>query len=172
MNRKLFFLVIILLVLLFAGIGFGLFRSKNIQNIVGETSPHFALITFDGKEIQSEKYLGKIIVVKFWASWCDTCAEEASLLEEVWKEYEPSNEVFFVGVNYVDTEKDALAYLEKYAITYPNGPDKGLQVSRLFVVKGVPETVFIDRQGKVAYKKIGPFSTKEEFISIIEKIKK
>ena len=70
--------------------------------------------------------------------------------------------------DYVDTEPEALAYLNKFKITYPNGPDLGTRISQTFRIRGVPETYFVDREGNRAYAQIGPFSSLSQIRGIIE----
>jgi cytochrome c biogenesis protein CcmG/thiol:disulfide interchange protein DsbE len=67
--------------------------------------------------------------------------------------------VVFLGVDYVDTEPEARAYLDQFQITYPNGPDLGTRISQQFRMQGVPETYFIDPQGVLRYVEIGPFAS-------------
>ena len=74
----------------------------------------------------------------------------------------------FLGVDYVDTEPEALGYLSKFNITYPNGPDLGTRISQSFRIRGVPETYFVDREGKLAHAQIGPFSSLTQIKGIIE----
>ena len=71
--------------------------------------------------------------------------------------YESSGQVVFVGADYVDTEPEARVYLQKYGITFANGPDMGTKISQLFRIKGVPETYFIDKTGVLRYVQVGPF---------------
>ena len=79
-----------------------------------------------------------------------------------------AGDVIFLGVDYVDTEPQALSYLEKFQITYPNGPDLRTRISQAFRIRGVPETYFIDSEGKLAFKQIGPFSSLAEIKSVID----
>lgn len=133
------------------------------------TMPLFEGYDYNGAdEISLTNLRGKVVVFNFWASWCTTCKDEAIELEEAWRMYEPSSEVVFIGVDYVDTEPEARGYLERYEITYPNGPDMGTQISQAFRISGVPETYFIDRNGVVKYVQLGPFQTAQQIIAIID----
>lgn len=134
----------------------------------GETAPEFTLTTFEGEQITPADMRGKVIVVNFWASWCKPCEVEAADLQTAWEMYASTGKVIFLGVDYVDTEKEGLAYLERFGITYPNGPDLGTRISQSFRTRGVPETFFIDRDGRVALVKIGPFTELESITRTIE----
>ena len=62
----------------------------------------------------------------------------------------------FLGIDYVDTESEALAYLEKWNVTYPNGPDLRTAISQAYRIKGVPETYIIGQDGVIVGSIIGP----------------
>ncbi|MDA1329550.1 MAG: TlpA disulfide reductase family protein [Chloroflexi bacterium] len=136
----------------------------------GEPAPEFNLVTFDSQEIGPEEMRGKILVVNFWASWCKPCEQEAADLQAAWEVYAPRGDVLFIGVDYVDTENEALKYIERFGITYPNGPDLGTRTAQAFRLQGVPETFFVDRQGQVAYVQIGPFTGLDSITSIVDRL--
>lgn len=136
----------------------------------GEPAPTFTLTTFEGQEIGSAEMMDKVVVVNFWASWCKPCEQEADELQAAWEMYQGRGDVLFLGVDYVDTEKEALAYIQRFGITYPNGPDLGTRIAQAFRLRGVPETYFIDKGGRVAFVQIGPFTTLEEISSVIERL--
>jgi len=146
----------------------GLQRSRQGPVTVGDKVPNFSLSTFEGQTIELDDLAGKVVVLNFWASWCKPCEQEAAELEEAWRYYEPQGEVVFLGVDYVDTETEAQAYLEKFAITYPNGPDLGTRISQAFRIRGVPETYFIGKDGILRYAQIGPFSSLAQIKATIE----
>jgi cytochrome c biogenesis protein CcmG/thiol:disulfide interchange protein DsbE len=165
-------IVVVFAVLLgfLALMGWGLKNAQEGPVQVGQKVPDFELTTFDGEKIATADLRGKIIVLNFWASWCKPCEQEAAELEEAWKNYQDTGEVVFLGVDYVDTEPEALAYLERFQITYPNGPDLRTTISQIFRISGVPETYIIDKEGKLAARKIGPYISLGEITSMIDSV--
>ncbi len=153
-------------------IGLGLKRTQQGPITIGQKVPAIELSGFDGATYKTQDLDGKVIVLNFWASWCKPCEQEAAELEAAWQAYKPGNQVVFLGVDYVDTEPEARAYLSKFNVTYPNGPDLGTRISQVFRIRGVPETYFIDRNGKLAYAQIGPFSRIEEIKAIVDPLLK
>ena len=153
-------------------IGLGLKRVQAGPIVIGQQVPPIVLTTFDEKNLVTTDMTGKIIVINFWASWCQPCASEAAAIQQAWEHYQPGNQVVFLGVDYVDTKPEAISYLNQYLITYPNGPDLGTRISQTFHIQGVPETYIIDRSGKLAYKEIGPFASEDSITSVIDSLLK
>ncbi|OGO16796.1 MAG: hypothetical protein A2Z14_06995 [Chloroflexi bacterium RBG_16_48_8] len=137
-------------------LGLGLTRSKQGPVGVGEKIPDFILTTFDGDQIDIEDLRGRVVVINFWASWCKPCEQEAAELEQASQSFK-DQDVIFLGVDYVDTETEALTYLSKFNITYPNGPDLRTQISQAFRIRGVPETYIVGREGVLVDVRIGPY---------------
>lgn len=148
-------------------LGFGLLRSQQGPISVGSLVPDFVLTTFDGDEIALQDLAGQVVVLNFWASWCRTCDDEAAELEQAYQIFKDRN-VVFLGVDYSDTDRAALAYLEKFGITYPNGPDLRTRISQAFRIRAVPETYIVAPDGTLALAKIGPFVSLQEIVNAIE----
>jgi len=155
-------------------VALGLRRTQQKPIQIGDSLPEFPLVFFEGYKLQDKTEVnlsslkGKVVVINFWASWCKPCEQEAAELEAAWRFYEPGGQVVFIGVDYVDTEPEARGYLKKFEITYPNGPDLGTRISQMFRITGVPETYFVDKDGKLAYAQIGPFTTEAEIHAIVD----
>jgi cytochrome c biogenesis protein CcmG/thiol:disulfide interchange protein DsbE len=170
------FLIWTALAILLVLVYLGLRRSQEGHVQKGKEVGNFTLSLFEGYEYQGQSEVsldslrGKVVVLNFWASWCLTCKDEAYALESAWQFYKPGGDVVFLGVDYVDTEPEARAYLEEFGITYPNGPDLGTRISQAFRIQGVPETYFIDKNGVVAYVQIGSFSSESQIHAIIDKL--
>ncbi len=149
----------------------GLERAQQGSIVVGQKIPPLVLTTFDGQTIHTDDLKGKIIVLNFWASWCTPCEGEAPDLQTAYELYKPGGQVVFLGADYVDTEPEAKAYLSKFNITYPNGPDLGTRISQAFRITGVPETYIISPSGKLGFAQIGPFNSVDEIKAAIEKVR-
>lgn len=132
---------------LFAAMAAAVLRPK-AGPTVGQPAPAFRLQTFDGDVLDLADLAGDVVVLNFWASWCVPCADEADDLEALWRRFRDRG-VRFVGVNFVDTDGPARAYLATHGVTYPNGPDLGGRISASYRVTGVPETFVVDRGGRI-----------------------
>jgi len=144
-----------------AVIGFLLILGYGLQpqfvSPIGTQAPDFTLSLFDGGELSLTDQRGLVVVVNFWASWCSPCRDEAPALERVWREYEDRG-VVFVGVNVKDVTTQAMAFLEEFNITYPNGPDPYNRISKAYRVTGVPETFLIAEDGRLVKWYRGPIT--------------
>lgn len=148
-------------------VGLMLQRTQQGPVTVDTVAPGFSVETFDGESIDLADLKGQVVVVNFWASWCKPCEQEAEELELAYRQYQDQG-VAFVGINWVDTEPEAMAYLDRFGITYPNAPDLGTRAGQAYRIRGVPETFIVGRDGQIAYVKIGPFESLNEITGAIE----
>jgi len=144
---------------LLALLGWGL---KKVQAgpISNGIAPNFNITGFDGRSFKLSEHRGHVVIVNFWASWSPPCREEAAYLEQTWRKYE-GKDVVFVGVDWVDTEKEALAYIKEFDITYINGPDVGTRAAQVYNIQGVPETFYVAKNGELRGVHIGPLKSPE-----------
>lgn len=134
----------------------------------GEAAPAFTLQPFDGPPVTLADLRGQVVVVNFWASWCKPCEQEAAALQATAVKYADRG-VVFLGVAYVDTEPESRAYLDRFDITYANGPDLGTDISHRYRVKGVPETFIVDQAGTVRELFVGP-TTGDKLSAVIDQL--
>jgi cytochrome c biogenesis protein CcmG/thiol:disulfide interchange protein DsbE len=128
--------------------------------LIGHSAPDFTLgvlSTRPAPALHLASFKGRPVMLNFWASWCDPCKHEAPLLEATWQ-YVQGQGVVFLGIDYEDTQTDGLSFLNTYRITYANVVDSSGATAINYGVTGVPETVFINRQGVIVQKVIGELS--------------
>ena len=158
---------------LLALLGYGMLRRQGggfagfAVNTVGQSvaltprpAPDFALQLFDGRPFRLSEQRGSVVVVNYWASWCPPCREEARTLEAASRRYRDRG-VLFVGVDVWDAERDALAFIREFGVTYPNGPDPTGGILIEYGVTGIPETYFVDRAGQLVRRWIGPIDARQ-----------
>jgi cytochrome c biogenesis protein CcmG/thiol:disulfide interchange protein DsbE len=146
------FVVLGLLLLLWFGLQQKEIAGSRVVSVPFKTAPDFSLGLFDGSTFTLSEALksGKPVVLNFWASWCGPCADEAPLLQDAARRN--GDRFTFLGVNVQDVEADALAFMRKYGITYPNGAHNAGSVSVQYGMRGVPETYFIAPDGRLVRK--------------------
>ncbi len=91
---------------------------------------------------------GKVVVLNFWASWCEACQFEAPLLERAQKSLERHGGTV-LGVTYQDASPDSEGFMRKYHLTYPVLRDTTSEFAHSYGTRQVPESFIIDRQGRI-----------------------
>lgn len=112
----------------------------------------------DGGAATTADLLGKVVVINAWASWCAPCREETPLLIDAHRVADP-DEVAFLGLNVNDEEVAAREFAAQAQLPYPSVIDAGGGVLGSvpgMAAQGLPTTVFLDRQGRVAARILGP----------------
>ncbi|HEX2907292.1 MAG TPA: TlpA disulfide reductase family protein [Phototrophicaceae bacterium] len=141
--------IVLLIGILMIAVVFGvaLLQRNQTQPQAG-AAPDFTLTTLDGQTYRLADLKGQVVVINFWASWCQPCRVEAAELQRVWDKYKDQG-VTFLGVAYTDTERGAKAFINEFSQTYPNGLDIGTKISDLYNIQGVPETFIVNQKGEV-----------------------
>lgn len=156
------------------GVGW-LNRNEHRPQLYEGTVPALQLQTFDGTTIDLAALRGQGVVINFWASWCEPCRVEAELFEEAWRAEKNAAEIeegiVFIGVNRQDTRQAALAFINEFGVSYPNGADEGSVWSQTFGIVGLPSTFFIDANGQIQAVVWGPITTAQELAQQLEKIR-
>jgi cytochrome c biogenesis protein CcmG/thiol:disulfide interchange protein DsbE len=105
--------------------------------------------------LDAASFQGQVTVLNVWASWCVPCADEAPLLVRLARD--PRFRI--VGINYKDSADNAKRFLSRYGNPFAaNGMDGNGRAAIEWGVYGVPETFVIGRDGRIAYKLIGPIT--------------
>jgi thiol-disulfide isomerase/thioredoxin len=126
------------------------------QKEEGSSAPDFKGKTSEGKEIKLSDYLGKVVLIDFWASWCPPCREE---MPELIKFYKAHNDPKFelIAVN-IDNDKAKMQqFLDKLSPKpgFQIIADNEQQIPALFNIEAMPTTIFIDKKGKIRFRHDG-----------------
>ena len=126
------------------------------SGLIGEPAPEIELPPLDGGAEKSlADWRGQVVVLNYWASWCEPCREESPLLER-WHQRLKKQNATVLGVNALDVTSDAKDFIAEYGLTYPHLRDKDGSTQEDFGITGYPETFVIDRDGRIAAAVTGP----------------
>jgi cytochrome c biogenesis protein CcmG/thiol:disulfide interchange protein DsbE len=92
---------------------------------------------------------GKVVILNFWASWCEPCQVEAPLLQRAQGNLERHGATV-LGVTYLDASPDSQGFVSRYHLTYPNLRDTSGAFARSYGTDQLPESFIIDRRGRIA----------------------
>ncbi len=161
--------VAIPLIALFAILGVALGRSGGvpagiaINSAFGEVdvdpdmARDFVVTTFDGEELRLSDLRGQVVMLDFWASWCSPCRQEAPVLSAAYADYKAQG-VEFLGVAIWDIESEAKRFALESGAAYPMGVDTKGNIAIDYGLTGIPEKYFIDAEGRIVRKFVGPVS--------------
>jgi peroxiredoxin len=123
-----------------------------------QPAPDLQGTTLDGDTLRLADYLGEVVVLNVWASWCAPCRAEAATLAATADEL-ASRGVQFIGLDTRDSDVSARAFADRFGIEYPNVVDRDGTLQLLFgdslPPQAIPSTVVIDQQGRVAARILG-----------------
>jgi thiol-disulfide isomerase/thioredoxin len=121
----------------------------------GDAAPNCALTSFtSGQRYNLQQFLGKVLYVDFWASWCSPCARSFPFMNDLDREFRGRG-LQIVGINVDEKPEDAQAFLAKYPASFMVAFDAGGQCARKIGVKGMPSAYLVDRQGVIRHVHLG-----------------
>ena len=119
-----------------------------------ELESDFTALDLEGNPIKLSDHLGKIVVLNFWAVWCQPCRIEMPALEAVYQEY-LDRAVIILAVNVSESASDIISFRKEYGLTFPMVRDSELQAAQKYGIRSLPTTFFIDREGQVRASRVG-----------------
>jgi peroxiredoxin len=121
---------------------------------VGDVAPSFALTTDSGLRITPASFGGRVLVLNFWATWCEPCVEEVPSLNQFQRATRDAG-VVVLGVSVDKNEKLYKKFVTRFNVTFQTSRDPESNVSASYGTFKIPETYIIDKSGKVVQKIIG-----------------
>jgi cytochrome c biogenesis protein CcmG/thiol:disulfide interchange protein DsbE len=121
-----------------------------------ETWPAPARRVLEDGRVDLSELRGRPLVINFWASWCIPCRDEAPILNASARAY--AGEVVFLGIDVQDLREDALAFSREFETPYVSVRARGNGTYDDYGLTGVPETFYVNAQGRVVAHAPGPVS--------------
>jgi peroxiredoxin len=123
--------------------------------LLGQAAPPFATTDVEGHPIDLKKHLGKnVVLLDFWATWCGPCVEAMPQVEEVAKKYKEKGLVFY-AVNVGEEAEAIKKFLTESKLDPTVAMDTNNEISQLYKVEGIPQTLLIGKDGKVQVVHVG-----------------
>lgn len=140
---------------------------------IGETAPDFTLTNLQGDEMTLSNFRGKKVVLNFWASWCGPCRSEMPDMQKFYEATSDKNiEVLAVNLTHFERQREHVdEFVKEFGLTFPIPLDVDNKQYEAYKVLTIPTTYFLDEQGIIQQKHLGPMTYEfmEEIIASITK---
>ncbi len=147
-------LILSLLIALVAAFSLVVVDTMRVRIVeAGDTAPNFTIKTDSGKTISVKDFGGKVLVLNFWATWCEPCARETPSLVALSRKLGPQGLVV-LGVSIDTDEKAYKAFIQRFGVRFETHRDPAGDISGDYGTFKIPETYIITRDGKVVKKVI------------------
>jgi thiol-disulfide isomerase/thioredoxin len=125
------------------------------------------LSTIEGRKVKLSDLKGKVVMVNFWATWCQPCIKEIPLFVKTYEKYKDRGfEILAISVDDLEDRPKITSLANRLNINFPVLYDEG--IAKLYQAKSFPTTVFIGKDGNIRYQNFGLImETAERDLSII-----
>jgi peroxiredoxin len=151
---------LILLIILISIIAIAFFIIKQQYGIkvaeIGNIAPDIVLVDGNKNQIKLSDMKGSVVVLNFWATWCQSCIEELPSIENLFQQLSEDPRFKLVTILYRDDKDRGFRYMEEQGYTFPLFTTTDGSAAKKFGLTGVPETFIIDKKGILRDKVIGP----------------
>lgn len=120
---------------------------------VGSQAPDFELTSLEDESIRLHELRGKIVVINFWATWCEPCKVEMPFFEELYSDSQKQLEI--LAINFDEPQQKVQEFADEYNLSFPVLLDPGARVQEIYRVRGYPTTYILDENGIIRYHHIG-----------------
>ena len=124
---------------------------------IGQSAPPLRLPLLGGGEMDLSSYHGRVLLLNFWATWCEPCKAEMPVFERAQQQYRDRG-LAVLGVDFQERDEEITAFLDQVGVTFPTLLDRTGEVSRQWRATGLPTTFLIDRQGTIRDVRVGAFT--------------
>lgn len=119
----------------------------------GQATPDFTLADGNGRTWKLSDARGKVVIVNFWASWCEPCRAEMPSLQQMADFY--GNDVLVLAVNFKERDAKVAQFAQAAGLSLPMPLDRDGAVAGRFGVKVFPSTIVVGKDGKARLRLVG-----------------
>lgn len=138
--------------------------AKELKPWNGGRTPPLVLSELDGKSVDLAAHRGKVVLVNFWATWCEPCRDEMPALARLQKKLGPQRFVV-LAVNVDEPESRIRRFLEQTPLGFPVLLDPERKAGRAWSVRVLPASYVVDREGRIRYSAVGELDWENDAVS-------
>ncbi len=131
-------------------------ESKDREPLRTMQATDFTLPTLTGEEMSLSSEQGKVVILNFWASWCEPCNIEMPHLQSFYEKYKADVEILAVNVTSKDSEAAVKKFVDQYDLTFPILLDASGDISTMYGAFSIPMTIILNRNGEIKQEIAGP----------------
>jgi len=136
---------------------------------VGNLAPDFQLQNLDGQTVSLGNLRGKPVLINFWATWCPSCVSEMPYIQEIYEEWFDKGLVV-LAINLGESSSKVEEFMQSHNLSFTVLLDTKQNVTQKYNFQYIPTTFFIDKDGIIQEKVIGPFQNKTQIENRLSKI--
>ena len=122
---------------------------------VGRLAPELQLENLAGEQVRLSDLRGRPVMINFWAAWCGFCRIELPEMQEVYESYRDQG-FTILAVDVQDDRTEVKSFVEELGLTFPVLLDSRGEVSRSYRIRGLPTSYFVDQDGVIIGRELGP----------------
>ena len=136
---------------------------------VGNLAPDFQLQNLDGQTVSLGNLQGKPVLINFWATWCPPCRDEMPYIQEIYEEWSDKG-LEVLAINKGESSSTVEEFIQSHTLSFTVLLDTTQDVAQRYNIQYIPTTFFIDKDGIIQDKVIGPFQNKTQIENRLCKI--